>query len=206
MVYVQSSHAHGGNYQRSIGITLVVLLHVGLFLAISNGLNISGTDEHYPPPKVFVLEARKPEPPIPPVTYKNHFADPTVTQVDRPKVDVEQEHSAQPTSMTASVQRNTVDAPVIQTARVDPRHPLTQPFYPPQSRRMGEQGTVELLLYVLPNGHVGEARIAHSSGYPRLDQAAMREATRHWRFLPNTRNGVAVADWSRIAITFRLKE
>jgi len=85
-------------------------------------------------------------------------------------------------------------------------HPLTQPAYPPQSRRLGEQGKVELLLHVLPNGRVDEARITRSSGYPRLDEAAVREAKKSWHLLPNQENGIAVAGWNSIVITFKLME
>jgi outer membrane biosynthesis protein TonB len=41
-------------------------------------------------------------------------------------------------------------------AEVDSRRPLSQPEYPPSSRRAGEAGTVILEVYVLENGRVGE--------------------------------------------------
>jgi protein TonB len=90
-------------------------------------------------------------------------------------------------------------------ARVDPSRPLTQPAYPPASRRNGEQGRVELMLYILPNGKVGDAKIEQSSGYSRLDDSAMREALRSWRFIPQQENGNAVASWQLFSITFRLE-
>jgi TonB family protein len=64
---------------------------------------------------------------------------------------------------------------------------------------------VQLLMFVLPNGRVGEARVAVSSGFPRLDEAAVHEALRSWRFLPDSVDGVATGSWNRIGITFRLK-
>ena len=76
----------------------------------------------------------------------------------------------------------------------DPRRPLTQPEYPPSSRRAGEAGTVILEVYVLENGRVGDARVKTSSGFPRLDEAAVREVKRSWRLVPGTENGKPVAD------------
>lgn len=88
--------------------------------------------------------------------------------------------------------------------RVDPRYPLTQPEYPPSSIRQGEVGTVTLLIYVLPNGRVADAKVSRSSGFTRLDAAAVREAKRSWRFVPATSDGTPVADWGTYAVTFRL--
>lgn len=100
---------------------------------------------------------------------------------------------------------STAKTPKIIEAKIDPSHPLTQPPYPPQSRRFGEKGRVELLIYVLANGRVGEARIASSSGFQRLDEATIREALRAWRFIPQQADGTAVASWQTVAITFRLE-
>jgi periplasmic protein TonB len=43
--------------------------------------------------------------------------------------------------------------------------------YPAASRRLGEEGVVRLLVYVAADGHVSEAKVETSSGYPRLDAA-----------------------------------
>lgn len=66
------------------------------------------------------------------------------------------------------------------------------PKYPLESRRRGEQGTVTVELEIDAEGRVAAARIARSSGYVRLDRAAL-VALRSWRFAPATRLGVAVA-------------
>lgn len=62
-----------------------------------------------------------------------------------------------------------------------------------------------LLIYVLPDGKVGEVKVSRSSGYPRLDASAMREAKRSWRFLPaNSGSGEAMAAWGTFEVTFEL--
>jgi protein TonB len=46
--------------------------------------------------------------------------------------------------------------------------------------------------------------IEQSSGYPLLDEAALK-AIRKWRFRPGTRNGEAVAGSVVIPVEFQLK-
>jgi len=98
-----------------------------------------------------------------------------------------------------------VAVPIIEEVRSDPRHPLSQPPYPPTDRREGNQGAVEVEIYVLANGRVGDARIAKSSGFERLDQVTLEEARRSWRMLPATRDGEPFAQWHRLRVVFKLK-
>ncbi|MBK6757815.1 MAG: energy transducer TonB [Moraxellaceae bacterium] len=42
------------------------------------------------------------------------------------------------------------------------------------SRRLGEQGRVVLNVYILADGTVGEVKIKQSSGFSRLDDAALQ--------------------------------
>ena len=58
-----------------------------------------------------------------------------------------------------------------------------EPIYPPVSRRLGEHGRVELDIYILADGSVGEIKLKRSSGYDRLDQSAM-DAVRRWHYIP----------------------
>src|SRR5262245_66049362 len=88
----------------------------------------------------------------------------------------------------------------------DPRRPLTQPEYPPSSRRAGETGTVILEVYVLENGRAGDVRVKQSSGFPKLDEAAVREVKRSWRLQPGTENGKPVPMWGQFAVTFKLTD
>jgi protein TonB len=90
--------------------------------------------------------------------------------------------------------------------QVDPRKALTSPEYPATSIRQNEQGKVLLLIYVLPDGKVGEVKVSRSSGYPRLDASAMREAKRSWRFLPaKSGGGEPIAAWGTFEVAFELR-
>jgi protein TonB len=51
---------------------------------------------------------------------------------------------------------------------------------------------VTLSVTVGPDGRVADIAVAKSSGFDRLDKAAL-EAVRHWRWSPTMRNGEAVA-------------
>ena len=83
---------------------------------------------------------------------------------------------------------------------------ITQPEYPPASRRAGEEGTVHLQVYVLENGRAGEIKVAKSSGFPKLDEAAVKEVQRNWRFVPGKEDGKPVPMWHIFAVTFRLTD
>jgi protein TonB len=77
------------------------------------------------------------------------------------------------------------------------------PKYPIESLRRKEQGTVLLHLTVGADGSVTDIAIARSSGFERLDNAALR-AVRGWRWRPMTRGGQAVAVTGDMPIPFTL--
>lgn len=83
---------------------------------------------------------------------------------------------------------------------------LTPPrvSYPPQSRRLGEKGRVVLLVLVDEQGRPVQARVQTSSGFQRLDDAAVN-AMRGARFRPYTENGVPQAVWVPAPIVFNLE-
>ena len=78
------------------------------------------------------------------------------------------------------------------------------PRYPVISRRRGEQGTVWLRVQIDKTGTASEVRIKQSSGYDRLDAAAV-QAVRRWAFEPAALKGVFRAAWVEIPVTFKLR-
>lgn len=83
--------------------------------------------------------------------------------------------------------------------------PDTEAFYPSFSKRVGEEGSVEVRLQIDENGLVQATQIALSSGSPRLDKAATELASRI-RFKPYTQNGVAVKVNAKIGVKFKLRD
>jgi protein TonB len=65
------------------------------------------------------------------------------------------------------------------------------PTYPTMSRRQGEVGLVVLRVELSETGQVATAKVQTSSGFDRLDEAALA-AVRTWHCNPATRNGQAV--------------
>lgn len=79
-----------------------------------------------------------------------------------------------------------------------------EPPYPSISRRMGEEGEVRLRVLVDPGGNAQRVEIERSSGYPRLDQAAL-DTVKRWRFVPARQGDQPVAAWVIVPIQFTLR-
>ena len=77
-------------------------------------------------------------------------------------------------------------------------------FYPVTSRRLNEEGSVVLLVYVLATGRIGSVLVDSSSGFPALDVAAAGCIGAVAEFEPQRREGQPVASWQRMKWTWRL--
>jgi protein TonB len=80
----------------------------------------------------------------------------------------------------------------------------TKANYPALSRRLGEQGQVMLRVLIGTDGVAQKAEISTSSGYERLDQAALATVLR-WRYAPGRRAGVPETMWFSVPINFVLE-
>lgn len=78
------------------------------------------------------------------------------------------------------------------------------PAYPSQSRQLGEQGKVLLRVLVKADGNVEQVVLRKSSGYQRLDDAAL-DTVKQWRFVPAKRADQAIAAWVVVPISFSLE-
>lgn len=78
------------------------------------------------------------------------------------------------------------------------------PTYPPLSRRLREQGSVLIRVYVDPNGEPAQVEVRQSSGHHRLDAAA-EAAIKRWRFVPARRGAEPVGAWVLVPIAFKLR-
>jgi protein TonB len=79
-----------------------------------------------------------------------------------------------------------------------------KPEYPSQSRRRAEQGKVLLRVFIGADGLAQKAEIKTSSGFARLDQAALATVLA-WRYVPGKRGGVPEAMWFDVPINFVLE-
>jgi periplasmic protein TonB len=79
-----------------------------------------------------------------------------------------------------------------------------KPLYPLSSRRLGEEGVVELKALVLEDGRVGDVALVQSSGYARLDESAL-QAVRRWRYMLPA--GARMSrQWLLVPIDFNLSD
>lgn len=88
--------------------------------------------------------------------------------------------------------------------RIDPASPLRQPAYPDASKRFEEEGNVTVGVLVQADGHVARSWVEESSGYHRLDEAAMATA-RSWEFIPAIQGDVPVAAKKSVVVRFALE-
>lgn len=146
-------------------------------------------------------------PPVPPVQSKPQFESPAQPVETRPAPSAAP--SAQPAPREASA------APQARPGQEVAKGPVTlpqadagflnnpKPRYPAISRRLGERGKVLLEVLILTDGSVGEIAVKTSSGFPRLDSAAL-EAVRRWRFQPARRGTTPIAFRYDLTIDFTI--
>ncbi|MCH8685151.1 energy transducer TonB [Pedomonas mirosovicensis] len=79
------------------------------------------------------------------------------------------------------------------------------PQYPRESRRRKEEGMVALMVTVGTDGRVADIEVFKSSGFHRLDRAALA-AVRKWRWSPTVRDGAPVPVRGLVEIPFVLKK
>jgi periplasmic protein TonB len=77
------------------------------------------------------------------------------------------------------------------------------PAYPELSRRRREEGIVYLLVHVSSEGTVKEISVGKSSGFSRLDEAALK-SVKGWEFQPAKANGFKVDSRVEVPVRFRL--
>lgn len=76
-----------------------------------------------------------------------------------------------------------------------------KPEYPRLSRQRNEQGKVVVNVLIGVDGIAQKAELKTSSGFERLDQAALTTA-KAWRYVPGKRGGVPEAMWFAVPINF----
>ena len=80
-----------------------------------------------------------------------------------------------------------------------------KPRYPEESRHLGQEGIVLLVVDVDPSGRVASVTIGRSSGFPLLDESSVH-TVRHWRFQPAHADGVPVSSRVQLPVRFDLRE
>jgi len=197
-------------------LLLVGGLHLAVFWALLNGLQIHNAPTRSPHDIVVDFIDRPTPPPDDPPTTRQFRPDEIKLRIPEPRPVVVDESQPVPPETSGEWMPSRVEPqnlggtadpqPVITAATVDRSHPLTQPPYPMSSIHLGEAGALALDILVGADGRVRDAKVSKSSGYDRLDQAAVSEAKQHWHLRPATRNGVPFEQWLTLRVVFRFAD
>lgn len=96
--------------------------------------------------------------------------------------------------------------PVFRDATRDPRFAgRFQPDYPASRIRDGIEGRCPVTVTIAPSGRVSDVA-SNGCDDDAFFAATQRQALRHWRFQPATRDGVPVQSTQSLTVTFRLDQ
>lgn len=158
------------------------------------------------PPQVLPPKPPPPPPPKPKAVVKPEIKpvappiQPVVIPDPEPMVSEEPPMPVAPAEEPAPVEV----AIVLPEYRADHlRNPA--PPYPAIAKRLRIEGTVLVRVLVSPAGLPKKIELAHTSGSPVLDEAALK-AVRDWAFVPARRGVEPVEAWVEIPINFHLRK
>lgn len=187
------------NKYRAYGLSFAVVFHVLLIYGLVTGLAKHGITLLPPPIETKIIEeVEAPEEQAPPP--RPDFLPPPPSSFVPPTLDI-----------AAPVQAKAITAPKPpppaapkQIVRVAPKIDLKnsprackEPEYPAASERLGEAGTSSISLLIGGDGKVQQSKIDKSSGFPRLDEGAIKAFSR-CKFFVGTTDGVAEPSWFSI--------
>ena len=192
--------------RRGISIGLVAALHVFVIYALASGLATEFVNKLPSELKAQVVQQQqvkpKAPPPPPPQLVKAAAAlCPAAGIFDPVERAVDSDGDPQVPGKRAP--------PPKPVARIIPPRPTGRRHdcyagYPPISKRLGEQGKVLLRFTVTASGAVTGAKVQKSSGYSRLDHAAV-SCVSGWQYKPATQGGKAIAIATQAEVTYRLQ-
>jgi protein TonB len=142
-----------------------------------------------PPPKPIV-----PKPVAKPIVRK----EPVVVQ--KPPVSEAVTESSKPAAVIAPTQ---AIQPIVQAQADYLNNP--KPNYPRISKRISEQGEVRLKVQISAEGNVLNVALAKSSGFERLDEAAI-SSVKTWKFKPAKQGDTAITSWVEVPVKFILED
>ena len=171
--------------RRTAVLVAIIALHVFIAWALATGLARRAIELVAPPIQTEVVEEvqKKDEPPPPPPPQMER---PPV-EIPPPDVAIEVPQETQTTAIVDVTDKPVPKAPppppppVAKKVQVAPRpgkgFPSSEDYYPPASKRLGEEGSANIHVCVGPNGKLTEdPTLAQTSGSARLDEGALKLA------------------------------
>lgn len=199
----QTTPTKSAFWQKSPVGLFVIVLHVVLIYFIAASLGIVEMPNLAKPMEAVIIDSPEQDKSEPVKVIKPDLEQPQIEtpplEDTIPEIEVPTDEPA-PAAITAEQSPAT---PVGETANMTVSRRV-DPVYPPQSRRAGEEGTGVFRVLVDASGHPTEVSVVNSSGFPKLDEAAMN-AIRKWAFKPAMSSGQAVQSWTKVQVKFELK-
>jgi periplasmic protein TonB len=185
------------------GIAFVLALHLVLIYALINGLSTKVVRVIKGPLETRIIQEARPPPEVPTMPPPRLLQPPPVF-VPPPEINI-----AQPPPASTISAVNTPPPPAAAPAAPTGVHTQAkmladckEPDYPSASERLGESGKVVLALRIGTDGQVMDSKVQKSSGYPRLDKAAL-EALSLCKFTPASVDGEPVESLVSLPYVFK---
>lgn len=211
---VQREHRHRDAGGRWPALVLIVALHAGALWGLMQIESVRAAVQTVAPIMVGLITLPPPEVPPPKIETPPPKPAPVRPRPEPRMIVAEMEA---PAAIEAAVPETapaeeTPPAPEPEPAAPPPITPPNfvaayldnpPPAYPASSRRLTETGTVTLRVRVSAEGRADAVEIAQSSGFARLDRAAI-DAVRRWKFVPAKQGDQAVPAVVLVPINFDL--
>ncbi|MGA7710664.1 MAG: energy transducer TonB [Rhizomicrobium sp.] len=169
--------------------------------ALSIGLAQTLVEKAMTEIKAEVLPDKMPDktPPPPPPDLK----EPPPPYVPPPDFVIQTDAPA--TTAIASQSKVATPKAISSPASIGPKHKCGEEWYPPISKRLGEQGTTVVAFHIGVDGIPKDITIAGSSGSERLDNAAISCVAANWHYSPAIEEGHPVEVPWKAQVVWNLK-
>lgn len=207
--------AEQSNSKRGLIIGIVLALHAGGIYVMESGLSRTIIEMIAPPVETKIIEEEIQQEELPPPPPPPEFEQPPPF-IPPPEVTVQVQASTT-AIQTVTSERPPAVVPPVMAPPAPVAVPGTKPkldlkksrasddYYPAASNRADETGSVQVRCFLKIDGRCSESSIVKSSGFERLDAAALKYANEGIRFVPGTTNGKPEPMWYEFLVTFKQK-
>jgi protein TonB len=209
-------YVHESNWASKRGLIFlgVIALHVLLVWGLASGFAMKVIESVAPPIVTDLIEEKTDEEAPPPPPPPKMELPPV--EVPPPVVDIQIPVEASTTALSNVTDKPLPPAPppvvvARPVNRVAPglnkraTQPDTEEYYPPSSKRLGEQGAAVVKACIGENSRLTDATVQETSGAPRLDEAAVKYA-KALRYTAGTEDGKPVASCFSFRVKFQLRD
>jgi protein TonB len=194
---------------RTAGIVFIALLHAAAIYALLTALDVVPKPPILSPLIVTNIASKTVDPP--PTKPEEPIMEKVPLPVPVPPIiDIILDPVPSETAILVPRPPPVIQPTPIPPVAITPASPVagthTIPEYPILSRRLAEEGAVRLSIIINADGVVREATVKQSSGFRRLDEAAVDWVKRNWRYRPAMRGVMPIDSMTGVILQFKLTE